>query len=47
MFFDGSCPFCRADIGHYRPKNQVGALCFIDITEAGAVLRKELPSSEQ
>ena len=37
VFFDGSCPLCRAEIGYYRRKDQVGALCFVDISEAGAV----------
>ena len=36
VFFDGSCPLCRAEIGYYRRKDQVGALCFIDISGAGA-----------
>ena len=38
VFFDGSCPLCRAEIGYYRHKDQVGALCFVDISEAGATL---------
>ena len=33
VFFDGSCALCRAEIGYYRRKDQVGALCFIDISE--------------
>jgi len=37
-FFDGSCLLCRAEIGYYRRKDQVGALCFIDISDAGAVV---------
>lgn len=37
VFFDGSCPLCRTEIGYYRRKDQVGALCFIDISDAGAV----------
>ena len=36
VYFDGSCPLCRAEIGYYRRKDQVGALCFVDISEAGA-----------
>ncbi len=36
VFFDGSCPLCRAEIGYYRRKDQAGALCFVDISEAGA-----------
>lgn len=38
VFFDGSCPLCRVEIGYYRRKDQAGALCFIDVSEAGAVI---------
>lgn len=37
VFFDGSCPLCRAEIRYYRRKDKAGALCFIDISDAGAV----------
>ncbi|MGE5203175.1 MAG: thiol-disulfide oxidoreductase DCC family protein [Acidobacteriota bacterium] len=37
VLFDGSCPLCRAEIGYYRRKDQAGALCFVDVSEAGAV----------
>jgi len=37
VFFDGSCPLCRAEIGYYRQTDQVGALCYIDISEPGSV----------
>jgi predicted DCC family thiol-disulfide oxidoreductase YuxK len=36
VYFDGTCPLCRAEIGYYRRKDQVGALCFVDISQAGA-----------
>jgi len=36
IFFDGSCPLCRAEIGYYRREDQTGALCFVDVSEAGA-----------
>ena len=36
VFFDGSCPICRAEIGYYRRRDQAGALCFIDVSEIGA-----------
>jgi predicted DCC family thiol-disulfide oxidoreductase YuxK len=37
VYFDGSCPLCRAEIGHYQRKDQNRALCFVDISETGAV----------
>ena len=37
VYFDGSCPLCRAEIGYYRREDQDRALCFVDISETGAV----------
>lgn len=37
VYFDGSCPLCQAEIGYYRCKDQAGALCFVDVSETGAV----------
>lgn len=37
VYFDGSCPLCRAEIGYYRRMDQDQALCFVDISETGAV----------
>ncbi len=37
VYFDGSCPLCRAEIGYYRGKDPSGALCFVDVSAAGAV----------
>ena len=37
VYFDGSCPLCRAEIEYYRRKDQGGAFCFVDIAETGAV----------
>ena len=37
VFFDGSCPLCRAEIGYYRREDQYRALCFVDISETGGI----------
>ena len=37
VYFDGSCSLCRAEIGYYRRKDYGHALCFVDISETGAV----------
>ncbi|MGL4438303.1 MAG: thiol-disulfide oxidoreductase DCC family protein [Bosea sp. (in: a-proteobacteria)] len=38
VFFDGSCPLCRSEIGHYRLKDETGALCFVDVSEPNAAI---------
>jgi predicted DCC family thiol-disulfide oxidoreductase YuxK len=37
VYFDGSCPLCRAEIGYYRRKDHAGLLFFVDVSETGAV----------
>ncbi|BAM90783.1 hypothetical protein S58_48040 [Bradyrhizobium oligotrophicum S58] len=36
MYYDGSCPLCRAEIGYYRRTDEAGALCFVDVSTADA-----------
>jgi len=36
VYFDGSCPLCRAEIGYYRRTDRAGALCFVDVSETSA-----------
>ena len=38
VYFDGSCPLCRAEIGYYRRQDRSGALCFVDVSEPDALV---------
>jgi len=37
VYFDGSCPLCQAEIGYYRRSDEDRAICFVDVSEPGAV----------
>ena len=37
VYFDGACPLCRAEIGYYSRKDADSALCFVDVSQPGAV----------
>lgn len=36
VYYDGACPLCQAEIGHYRQQEGAAALCFVDVSQAGA-----------
>jgi predicted DCC family thiol-disulfide oxidoreductase YuxK len=36
VYYDGSCPICNAEIGHYRKRKGSEALCFLDISDPSA-----------
>lgn len=38
LYFDGSCPLCRAEIAHYRREDTSGALCFVDVSQTNESL---------
>jgi len=42
IFFDGSCPLCRSEIGLYSDRNTAGVLCLVDVSEVNATLPETL-----
>ena len=38
VYFDGSCPLCQAEVGHYRNEDHAGVLCFVDVSDPDALL---------
>ncbi len=42
VYFDGSCPLCRAEIGYYRRNDQADTLCFVDVSKPDASLPADL-----
>ncbi|MDB5642104.1 MAG: hypothetical protein JWN07_1421 [Hyphomicrobiales bacterium] len=37
IYYDGSCPLCTLEIGHYRQQSGAESLCFIDISHDKSV----------
>jgi predicted DCC family thiol-disulfide oxidoreductase YuxK len=42
LYFDGSCPLCRAEIAHYRRQDGASQLTFRDISQTGEHLDPDL-----
>ena len=36
VYYDGACPLCTAEIGHYETREGADQLCFLNIAEADA-----------
>lgn len=46
VYFDGSCPLCRAEIGHYASEPGSGQLCLRDVSHGEADLGPDLTAAE-
>lgn len=46
VYFDGSCPICTAEIGHYASLEGGNRLGFVDVSDRGAELGSDLSSDE-
>lgn len=42
VYFDGSCPVCRAEISHYQGQEGAKALCFVDASTPAPQLGADL-----
>lgn len=45
VFYDGSCPLCRAEIDLYRRQDGEGRVCFVDVSAPDASLDPRLTPS--
>ena len=43
VYFDGSCPLCRAEVALYRNHDASSQLCFFDVSDAGIPVESDLP----
>jgi predicted DCC family thiol-disulfide oxidoreductase YuxK len=42
VYFDGSCPLCRAEISHYQAQEGAESICFVDLSNPAVVLGMDL-----
>jgi predicted DCC family thiol-disulfide oxidoreductase YuxK len=43
IYFDGSCPLCSVEIGHYARQRGADRLCFVDASDPGETTGADLP----
>lgn len=46
VYYDGSCPLCTAEIGHYETRKGAERLCFLNIAEPGVDAGQGLEQSD-
>lgn len=42
VYFDGACPLCSLEIGHYKGQKGAERLCFADVSQENASLGPDL-----
>ncbi len=42
VYYDGSCPLCRLEIGHYQCQRGAEAIDFVDVSDPGVSIASDL-----
>ena len=43
VYYDGGCPLCTMEIGHYQGQAGAQKICFLDVSKAGEMAAPDLP----